>query len=225
MLNFVKLSYRILRTWVKYACTYNISHPKRTNSGKQGLGSTKLCFTSLQELLTGLVKPAHGEVGGRREGRGFGRWTSMELEAHWPPATSVGGGRQRWKLIGLWGKGGKGEIAGSPLPPSVLAVGYRLAEGWGNHRLASGIGPLFSTYLSCLPPALGWPTPSPLLHLSGVPPDVLGRSVPSPPALSPTPAITSECLWEETLVSAPWTLAPGNWGRNYAPAFDTLILM
>lgn len=108
MLNFIKVSYRIPRARVKYACTYCISHPKRAKSGKQGLGSTKFHFTSLHDLLTVLVKPAHGKVGGRQEGRGFGRCTAMELEAHWSLVTAVGGGRQRWKLIGLCGKGGKG---------------------------------------------------------------------------------------------------------------------
>lgn len=46
------------------------------------------------------------------EGRDSGGRASMELEAYWSPATAEGG-RQRWKLIGLCGKGGKRREAAS----------------------------------------------------------------------------------------------------------------
>lgn len=139
-----------------------ILHTQRDNSlGNKAWGAQS--STLLHELLVDLVKWAWGEAG-RRGGGGI----SMEVEAHWSPATAEGG-RQCWKLIGLCGKGGKGNESCSVFPQASCPR-LQPAGGWGNHRMVSWRGTLILHASSFLPPfCSGSPTPSPLFHLSRVP--------------------------------------------------------
>lgn len=99
----------------------------------------------------------------------------------------IGRQPQSWEVEGSAGsslafvaRAEKGERGGSSLPPSVPAVGFRLAGGRGNHKRASGIGPSFSTHLlSSLPPALG--DQLLLLSFTSVEYLFMSHSTPSPP--------------------------------------------
>lgn len=148
----------------------------------------------------------------------------MDLEAHWPAATGVGGRRHCWKLIGLRGKTGKGEGAGAAEGPgsslrSLIATDQsRPSGGWGNHRPASGIRPSLSIlllYLPSLRPShLRSPIPSPFLHLSG------GNR--SDPEVPPTPIPSRTHLGR---VPCPGTrsLKSGPFGRANAHAFGSEV--
>lgn len=66
--------------------------------------------------------PGTASLRGRGRGRGgrdLGGRGPAALAAHWSPAAAVRGGRRRWKLIGLSGKGGKRAGAESALRPAV----------------------------------------------------------------------------------------------------------
>lgn len=139
----------------------------------------------------------------------------MELHAHWSLATAAaraGNGRQRWKLIGLCGKGGKGsENYGFVSDPLSQSTDYDLLQaevttgGYQEYRPRSIV---ILQASPSLPPALG---PDPFFSLppqQGTSRGERGFAADIP--LSPHPSSAGP-LWEDP------------WGRARAPAFDSEV--
>lgn len=159
----MKVNDRLPRTGVKNACASGESTVWETRLGEHNVA---LHFT------TSRVTGQPSKVSLRRSGRAGGKWAGralVELHAHWSLATAAaraGNGRQRWKLIGLCGKGGKGsENYGFVSDPLSQSTDYDLLQaevttGWYREYHPRSIVILQAS--PALPPALG---PDPFFSL------------------------------------------------------------